>query len=131
VPSQHLLGTHGFPVRFSFIFHKIILQPKICMMKYLILLLAPVSSAFTIKPLQPIFSWQLKEAKSFDTSKAVGFDKERAVECAQTFGRCSIEEVTNLRDCKCVYIPPTTDITMRYTCLTLYVQQSTTHASRI
>jgi hypothetical protein len=70
------------------------------MMKYLILLLAPVSSAFIIKPIQPSFSWQLKKAKSVDASAAVGFDKDRAIECAQTFGRCSVEEVKNLRDCK-------------------------------
>ena len=74
-------------------------------MKYCVLLLAPLASGFVITPLvrlRPAFSWQLKATKSTDTPAPLplGYDKTRAVECAETFGKCSMEEVKNIRDCK-------------------------------
>ena len=68
------------------------------MMKYLLLLLAPVASAFGIKPSRPVFMWPLKT--TFDASSAEIVDMDRAIECAYTFGECSLEEVAYLRDCK-------------------------------
>lgn len=72
-------------------------------MKYYVLLLAPFASGFVVRPvvrLRPSFSWQLKATKSTDTPAPLplGFDKTRAVECAETFGKCSMEEVKNIRD---------------------------------
>lgn len=74
-------------------------------MKYYVLLLTPFASGFVVRPvvrLRPSFSWQLKATKSTDTPAPLplGFDKTRAVECAETFGKCSMEEVKNIRDCK-------------------------------
>jgi hypothetical protein len=78
-------------------------------MKYYILLLAPIASAFVVRPevrLRPALPWQLKATKSTNppVPSPLGFDKARAVECAETFGKCSIEEVKNIRDSKCPHL---------------------------
>ena len=78
-------------------------------MKYYVLLFAPIASAFVVMPdvrLRPAVPRQLKAAKSTDTPvpSPLGFDKARAVECAETFGKCSVEEVKLIRDCKCPHL---------------------------
>lgn len=69
-------------------------------MKYLVLILAPFASGFLIQPLatRPTLSL-LSSADGFDVS-AIHVDMNRAKECAEKFGKCSVKEVKNLRDCK-------------------------------
>lgn len=74
-------------------------------MKYFVLLLAPVAAAFVARPearLRPAFSWQLTATRATNTPvpSPLGYDKARAVECAETFGKCSLKEVKEIRDCK-------------------------------
>jgi len=69
------------------------------------LIVSPIISAFVVvdRSVQrmPLNLIQLKERQTSDRRDAVeheGYNKVRAVECAEVFGRCSLEEVKKLRD---------------------------------
>jgi hypothetical protein len=49
----------------------------------------------------PLKLLQLKDQRTTDRQDVLeheGYDKVRAIECAEVFGRCSLEEVRKLRD---------------------------------
>jgi hypothetical protein len=73
----------------------------------LLLIVSPIVSAFVVvdRSVQriPLNLIQLKERQTRDLRDVLeheGYNKVRAVECAEVFGRCSLEEVKKLRDGK-------------------------------
>ena len=68
----------------------------------IVLLLSPLISSFVVKPNIPRSFHELNVAeKPFDASSAgQNIDMDRARECAGQFGKCSLKEVEELRDCK-------------------------------
>jgi hypothetical protein len=69
------------------------------------LIVYPIVSAFVVvdRSVQriPLKVVKLKERQTTDKLDALeheGFNKVRAIECAEVFGRCSLEEVKKLRD---------------------------------